>query len=61
MRPVREQNGEIATAEMFRTFNMGIGMVVAVDRGDVDRVTAIEPNAIVLGQMIKGTDGVTFV
>ena len=40
---------------------MGIGMVVAVDRGDVDRVTAIEPNAIVLGQMIKGTDGVTFV
>ena len=40
---------------------MGIGMVVAVDGGDVDRVKAIEPAAIVLGRMVEGAAGVTFV
>ncbi|MAH17875.1 MAG: phosphoribosylformylglycinamidine cyclo-ligase [Euryarchaeota archaeon] len=32
-----QRKGDIASAEMYRTFNMGLGMVVAVATEDVDR------------------------
>lgn len=33
-----QQAGNVAQSEMYRTFNMGIGMVLAVDPADVDAV-----------------------
>ncbi len=36
---------------MYRTFNMGIGLVVAVAATDVDAVRAKLPEAIVVGEV----------
>ena len=36
--PLIQQCGEIAPAEMYRVFNMGLGMAVVVDAADTERV-----------------------
>lgn len=41
---------------MFRTFNMGIGMVVVVAPEDVDKAKAACPQAIVVGEIVKGKE-----
>ncbi|RUM71170.1 MAG: phosphoribosylformylglycinamidine cyclo-ligase [Sulfurovum sp.] len=46
--------------EMFRTFNMGVGMVLVVDSNDVEAVCA-NSDAYVIGTMIKGEKGVDLV
>jgi phosphoribosylformylglycinamidine cyclo-ligase len=54
-----QQRGGIANAEMFRAFNMGIGMIVACAAIDVERVLdrlsrAGEPNAVRIGCVVPG-------
>ena len=39
---------------MFRTFNMGIGMVVVVDPSDVDAALAHDTSACLLGKVVSG-------
>jgi phosphoribosylformylglycinamidine cyclo-ligase len=56
---VLQQRGNIAGDEMFRAFNMGIGMIVACAPRDADRVlntirSAGEPNANRLGFVVAG-------
>ena len=51
------QAGNIPESEMFRTFNMGVGMVAVVDKGSVAAALALEPEAFVLGELVAG-DGV---
>lgn len=53
------QAGGISDAEMFRTFNMGIGMVVVVDPQDADAVLQLQPDSMILGSIISRT-GVEF-
>jgi phosphoribosylformylglycinamidine cyclo-ligase len=48
-----QREGGIAEEEMYRTFNMGIGLVFAVDASDVASVRAGLPDAIVLGDVVK--------
>jgi phosphoribosylformylglycinamidine cyclo-ligase len=43
--------------EMFRTFNMGVGMILAVDRKDVDEILN-NSDAYVIGEIKKGKKGV---
>lgn len=50
------QAGNIATAEMYRTFNMGVGMVVIVPASDVDKALATDGAAFVLGSVVKGNE-----
>jgi phosphoribosylformylglycinamidine cyclo-ligase len=55
--------GEVADDEMFRTFNMGIGMVMAVGAGDLHEVEHSlerrgEPSFLI-GSVVEGS-GVTF-
>ena len=54
---VIEKAGKVAHAEMFNVFNMGIGMVLAVDKNNVEEAlsTLSENNetAYVIGEMIK--------
>ncbi|AKP74511.2 phosphoribosylaminoimidazole synthetase [Piscirickettsia salmonis] len=55
-----QQQGGVATDEMYRTFNCGVGMVICVAREDVDdclaQLTASGESAWVLGEMIEGQD-----
>lgn len=39
---------------MFRTFNMGIGMLMVVSRESVDAARAADAGALVLGEVVAG-------
>ena len=58
-------DGDIEEKIMYNTFNMGIGMVLAVDSKDVDTVLAAVEKAgekgYVIGQVEAGEKGVTLV
>ncbi len=51
------QAGGVSDDEMFRTFNMGVGMVIVVAPEDADRVLAAGIGAFRLGDIAEG-DGV---
>lgn len=44
--------------EMYRTFNMGIGMVVIVDRETAENIKSILNDSITIGRIITGERGV---
>jgi len=52
--------GEIPLREMYGTFNMGIGFVLALPQGDVERALGIlEPfgyGACVIGEVVKARE-----
>ena len=54
--------GKIPERDMFNTFNMGVGMIVSVDKADADRaVAAIQSSgekACVIGELIASDEGV---
>jgi phosphoribosylformylglycinamidine cyclo-ligase len=51
-----QERGEVSSEEMYRVFNMGIGMIVIVDRKDVSALqTAIPEKSYVLGELIVGS------
>ena len=54
-----EQAGEVARAEMYRTFNMGIGMVVIADEASAPAIEASASSAHIatwrLGRIVRGT------
>lgn len=56
--------GNISTDEMFRVFNMGIGLVLIVDGADVDSVLSTvrstDPKAFLLGSVTEGERSVKF-
>jgi len=53
---VMREIGSLEEREMFRTFNMGIGMVVIVAPGDVDSIiNSCKTNVYKIGQVIKKT------
>jgi phosphoribosylformylglycinamidine cyclo-ligase len=51
--PFIQRAGAIEDAEMYRVFNMGFGMVVAVAPGDVARVQDLVPEARVVGDVAR--------
>jgi len=54
-----EQAGDVTRAEMYRTFNMGVGMVVITDEASVPTVEASAASAHIatfrLGRVVRGT------
>ena len=48
------ERGNIAEEEMYRTFNMGIGIVLAVAPADADAVRSQVPGALVVGEVVRG-------
>ena len=58
-----QKTGDIAEQMMYNTYNMGIGMVVAVDPADVDKTMAAMKEAgdtpYIIGQIEAGEKGVT--
>ena len=59
-----QEHGNIETAEMRRTFNCGVGMVVVVAAADVDRTIALleasGESAWRIGQIASGSRHVTY-
>jgi phosphoribosylformylglycinamidine cyclo-ligase len=57
-----QREGGVERAEMFRTFNMGVGMVAVVAPGDADGVVralgASGERAWIAGEIVTGEDGV---
>ncbi|QIB27419.1 phosphoribosylformylglycinamidine cyclo-ligase [Caloranaerobacter azorensis] len=57
-----EKLGRIDKKEMYSTFNMGIGMVIAVDKEDGDKVldylNSIGERAYLIGEIKKGEGGI---
>ena len=51
--------GRVETDEMFRVFNMGVGMVLACDPSQVDEARRLLPEARVVGEVVEG-DGCYF-
>ncbi|WP_277998694.1 phosphoribosylformylglycinamidine cyclo-ligase [Moorella sulfitireducens] len=60
-----QENGRVPEAEMYRTFNMGLGMLAVVEAGDADRVKgsleAAGEKVFVVGEIIPGRGEVEFV
>lgn len=56
-----QKNGNIDTHEMYRTFNCGVGMVVALDAADAQKAVEILNNAgekaWVIGSIAEAKDG----
>ncbi len=61
-----EQRGAIAREEMFRAFNMGIGLVIVCSPADAVRVVDLlvlngEPNPVRLGVVVAGERSVRYI
>ncbi len=58
-----ERVGNIPERDMFNTFNMGVGMILAVDKNDADKTIEIAESfgekAVVLGEIRGGEKGVS--
>ncbi|WMJ21848.1 phosphoribosylformylglycinamidine cyclo-ligase [Paludicola sp. MB14-C6] len=56
------KEGNIPERDMFNTFNMGVGMIVSVDKADVKNALASlissGEDAYVIGELIEGEEGV---
>lgn len=59
---VMQREGNISEHDMFNTFNMGIGMIAAVDSSQVGKALKVlqenGEDAVILGEVIEGNDGV---
>lgn len=55
-----QKAGSVSDAEMRRTFNMGVGLVIVVDKSQVDAVRAVNSDLFVLGEVVEGS-GVAYV
>jgi len=51
--PLIQQRGNIDRDEMYRVFNMGVGMVVICSPDDAEQITKALPEAKVIGEVVK--------
>jgi len=63
--PFVQEGGAISDDEMYRTFNMGIGMIWVMPKADVPAALALlakyRQPASVIGRVVAGDPGVTYV
>lgn len=56
------RTGNIPERDMFNTFNMGVGMIVSVDKNDADKavasIKAAGEDAYILGELVESDEGV---
>jgi phosphoribosylformylglycinamidine cyclo-ligase len=51
--PYIQRAGAIEDAEMYRVFNMGLGVVFAVAPNDADALRAVVPEALLVGEVLE--------
>jgi phosphoribosylformylglycinamidine cyclo-ligase len=49
-----QEQGEVATVEMFRTFNLGVGFVLIVAPEHRDWAECLFPEALEIGEVVAG-------
>ena len=54
-----QERGGIPERDMFNTFNMGIGMSLVVAADQTDAVKAVLPDAVVIGEIVRGEDAIS--
>ena len=54
-----QERGGIPERDMFNTFNMGIGMSLVVAADQADAVRAVLPDAVVIGEIVRGDDAIS--
>ena len=47
-----QETGNVEETEMFRVFNMGIGMVLACDPSKVRDICSLVPECMIIGEVI---------
>jgi phosphoribosylformylglycinamidine cyclo-ligase len=60
-----QRTGQVPDEDMLRTFNMGIGLIVACDNAQAERLIsefarAGEPAAVRIGRVVSGSKGVEY-
>ena len=59
-----QEKGNIPEHDMYNTFNMGIGMMLVVDKADAEKTVEIlkanGEEAFIIGETVAGNDGVIF-
>lgn len=57
--------GSVEEGEMYKTFNMGVGMILAVEQSDAQKIVRklnqLGENAFVIGRVEKGRSGVVYI
>ncbi|HLB29629.1 MAG TPA: AIR synthase-related protein, partial [Dehalococcoidia bacterium] len=48
-----QEQGKLSATEMFRTFNMGLGMILVCAREDADKVRQLLPEALAIGHVVR--------
>lgn len=60
-----QKMGNVDESEMYRTFNMGIGMILVVNRAEVQKIVKrfnqLGERAFIIGQIEKGKKGLVYV
>ena len=56
---ILQERGSIPERDMFNTFNMGIGMSLVVAADQTDAVKAVLPDAVVIGEIVRGEDAIS--
>ena len=52
-----EERGKVSRDEMYRVFNMGIGMVLACSADNAAQITQALPEAGVIGEVVAAVEG----
>jgi len=57
-----KRTGDIPERDMFNTFNMGVGMMVSVDKNDADKAVEVlkasGEDAYIIGELVESNEGV---
>jgi len=53
--------GDVPDEEMYRTFNMGMGMVLIAAAAQADRILSSIPGSRAIGKVVRGTFGVSVI
>ena len=56
---ILQERGGIPERDMCNTFNMGIGMSLVVAADQTDAVKAVLPDAVVIGEIVRGEDAIS--
>ncbi len=60
-----QNTGNVDEGEMYKTFNMGVGLIMVVNRAEAEKIvkrfTRLGENAFIIGQVEKGERGVVYI